>query len=98
MSEPLSRRPGQGMAGAFLLAQLADLAAWSRAPSLEANLVPGLAEPAEVVALKFAGTAALLFGAWTLARRGMTVAGQAVLWVGTGVGMAGALSALVALG
>ena len=78
-------------------AQVADLALWSLAPGYEANLVPGMAEPWQVVAMKAAGIVAVVAGAAALAHRGYPVIGRAVLLVGSLVGLAGAASAVLVL-
>ena len=81
----------------LIAAQVADLALWSLAPAYEANLVPGMAEPWQVVVLKAAGIVAVVAGAAVLAHRGYAVIGRAVLLVGSAVGMVGAASAVLVL-
>ncbi len=77
----------------LLLSQALDLALWSLRPEAESNAVPAALDPAGVVALKAAGIVAIVAGAAVLARRGMPVAGRAVLLVGTAIGLVGAWSA-----
>jgi hypothetical protein len=48
--------------------------------------------------VKGVGVALVVAGAAVLARRGYAVAGRAVLLVGAGVGLAGAVSAMVVVG